>query len=219
MNFLSALLPKPKEKKMASWRLKEQIVAHGVTKEKFGPCGGVLCTHFWHNWQWLHQIEMAIRTIQQIQWSQPLQAGRWRAQGEFSLIFVGASFQSAKHTTDIGLGKQTSYCTPSATARVLPALDMDGQRGCIPTKEHLCVHCSPPQSYLLWSKGICVKMRGIYTEFHFFLFALSFLSFASHFYMMRALMAQQLQFILHKQFLQQCVLSFYIQVGQTSTKH
>lgn len=155
-------------------------MVHGVTKEEFGLCGGVLVTHFWHNWQWLHQIEMAIQTIQQqIQWSQPLQEGRLRAQGQFSLIFVGARFQSAKPTADMFLGKQTSYCTPLAAPRVHPALDMHGQNGFIPTKS-TCVFPAHPRSH------ICLGQKGFWwNEGHlhsvsFFLFALSFLSFAPH---------------------------------------
>lgn len=122
----------------------------------------------------------------------PSWAGRWRARREFSLIFVGARFQSAKHTADTSLGKETSYCTLSATPCVHPALDIHAQRGFIPTKEHLCVHYSPPQSYLLWSKGILVKMGHLHS-ISFLPLALSFLSFAPHSYrMVRALMAQQL---------------------------
>lgn len=44
--FTISSFAQTKGKKMASWRLEEQIVVHGVTKEEFGLCGGVLFTHF-----------------------------------------------------------------------------------------------------------------------------------------------------------------------------
>jgi len=59
------------------------------------------------------------------------------------------------------------YRSGEANQLLHPALDTCAQCSFIPSKEHLCVHCSPPHSYLLRSDRILVKLRGIHTEFNF----------------------------------------------------
>lgn len=181
MNLLSALLPKPKKKKLVTWPKKNLVhvvefylhisdtIGSDSTKQK---------------WQFRHPTATSVIT------APPGQADG--EPGESSASFLWVQGFKVQSTLQIQVWGRKPATAPRQPHHVYPALNIHAQRGFIPTKEHLCVHYSPPQSYLLWSKGILVKMGHLHS-ISFLPLALSFLSFAPHSYrMVRALMAQQL---------------------------